>query len=139
MGGVIFVQEQTTGKLNPLLWRAPFLQDLQHNIVSTKNPTGSITNSDLELAGTIVQHNVLVHHIDCRECTIHTLTDNTPVLAWQSKGSTTTTGVPAYLLRLQAIHQRHYCYLTGLAHIKGVIMLWLMICLDFGSFLIKNY
>jgi hypothetical protein len=27
--------------------------------------------------------------------------------------------VPAYLLRLQAIHQRHYRYLPRLAHIKG--------------------
>ena len=119
MGGVIFVEEQSTGKLNPLLWRAPFPQDVQHDIVSTKNPSGSITNSDLELAGTIAQHDVLVHHVDCRERTIHTLTDNTPALAWMTKGSTTTTGVPAYLLRLQAIHQRHYRYLARLAHING--------------------
>jgi hypothetical protein len=119
MGGVIFVQEHTTGTLHPLLWRAPFPPAVQTNIVSTQNPTGSITNSDLELAGTIAQHDVLVHHVDCRERTVHTLTDNTPALAWMTKGSTTTTGVPAYLLRLQAIHQRHFRYLVRLAHIKG--------------------
>jgi hypothetical protein len=119
MGGVIFVQDQSTGNLNPLLWRAPFPHAVQDDLVSTNNPTGSITNSDLELAGTIAQHDILVHHVDCRERTVHTLTDNTPALAWQTKGSTTTTGVPAYLLRLQAIHQRHYRYLARLAHIKG--------------------
>jgi hypothetical protein len=119
MGGVIFAQDRSTGKLSPLLWRAPFPEDVQLDIVSSKNPAGSITNSDLELAGTVAQHDVLVHHVDCRERTIHTLTDNTPALAWQSKGSTTTAGIPAYLLRLQAVHQRHYRYLPRLAHIKG--------------------
>jgi hypothetical protein len=119
MGGVLFVRDATTGTTHPLLWRAPFPLEVQQAIVSSNNPTGSITNSDLELAGTIAQHDVLVHHVDCRERTIHTLTDNTPALAWQTKGSTTTTGVPAYLLRLQAIHQRHYRYLPRLAHIKG--------------------
>jgi hypothetical protein len=119
MGGVIFVPDRRTGQVHPLLWRAPFPTHVQRDIVSSANPAGSITNSDLELAGTIAQHDVLVHHVDCRERTIHTLTDNTPALAWQSKGSTTTTGVPAYLLRLQAIHQRHYRYLPRLAHLKG--------------------
>jgi hypothetical protein len=119
MGGVLFLRDQPTGQLHPLLWRAPFPRAVQQAIVSSNNPTGSLTNSDLELAGTIAQHDVLVHHVDCRERTIHTLTDNTPALAWQQKGSTTTTGVPAYLLRLQALHQRHYRYLPRLAHIKG--------------------
>jgi hypothetical protein len=58
MGGVIFAQDQSTGKLNPLLWRAPFPKDIQLDIVSSKNPAGSITNSDLGLAGTIAQHDV---------------------------------------------------------------------------------
>jgi hypothetical protein len=119
MGGVIFTRARDTQKLHPLLWRAPFPIEIQKDLVSFSNPKGKITNSDLELAGTIGQHDVLVHHIDCRERTIHTLTDNTPALAWQTKGSTTTTGVPAYLLRIQALHQRHFRYLVRLAHIKG--------------------
>jgi hypothetical protein len=118
MGGVIFVPT-AAGLVVPLLWRAPFPLAIQRALVSSSNPSGTITNSDLELAGTIAQHDVLVHHADCRERTIHTLTDNTPALAWQTKGSTTTTGPPAYLLRLQALHQRHYRYLPRLAHIKG--------------------
>jgi hypothetical protein len=95
MGGILFVQDQPMGKLHPFLWRAPFPQAIQHDVVSSNNPTGSITNLDLKLACTITQHDVLVHHIDCCERTIHTLTDNTPALAWQQKGSTTTTGMPA--------------------------------------------
>jgi hypothetical protein len=119
MGGILFIPTRDN-KIIPLLWRAPFPPDIQRALVSSSNPTGTITNSDLELAGTIAQHDVLVHHADCRERTINTLTDNTPALAWQTKGSTTTTGPPAYLLRLQAIHQRHYRYLPRLAHITGV-------------------
>jgi hypothetical protein len=119
MGGVIFTRAKNNNKLHPLLWRTPFPSDIQKDLVSFSNPKGKITNSDLELAGTIGQHDVLVHNIDCRERTIHTLTDNTPALAWQTKGSTTTTGVPAYLLRIQALHQRHFRYLVRLAHIKG--------------------
>mgnify|MGYP002809560502 CR=1 FL=1 len=119
MGGILFAHDHPSGTLHPILWRAPFPPAISHDVVSSANPTGSVTNSDLELAGTIAHHDVLVHSIDCRERTIHTLTDNTPALAWQQKGSTTTTGVPAYLLRLQALHQRHYRYLPRLAHIKG--------------------
>ncbi len=54
--------------------------------MSSANPAGSITNSDLKLAGTIAQHDVLMHHVDCRERTIHTLTDNTPALALPKRG-----------------------------------------------------
>jgi hypothetical protein len=118
MGGVLFIPARD-GTITPLLWRSPFPRVIQQDLVGTANPTGTTTNSDLELAGTIAQHDVLVQHVDCRERTICTLTDNTPALAWQSKGSTTTRGPPAYLLRLQAIHQRHYRYLPRLAHIPG--------------------
>ena len=55
------------------------------------------------------------------EQTIGTLTDNTPALAWQTKGSTTTTGPAAYLLRLQALHQWEHQYFPQLAHIPGPI------------------
>jgi hypothetical protein len=102
MGGVLFGATRA-----PILWRA------------TDNPTGSITNSDLELAGTITHHDVAAHLGNIRHRTIGTLTDNTPALAWQRKGSTTTTGPAAYLLHCQALHQRHHRYQKVLAHIPG--------------------
>lgn len=121
MGGVHFLQDANDPKrILPILWRAPFPAHISRDVVSHRNPHGRITNSDLELAGTIAQHDVLVQEADCRERTIFTLTDNTPALAWQTKGSTTTTGVPAYLLRAQALHQRHHRYLPRLNHIPGL-------------------
>jgi hypothetical protein len=114
MGGVVFDATR-----QPILWRAPFPTDIQSDIVATNNPGGSITNSDLELAGTIAQHDVAAQLGDVRHRTIGTLTDNTPALAWQRKGSTTTTGPAAYLLRCQALHQRHHRYQKTLEHIPG--------------------
>jgi hypothetical protein len=108
MGGVLFIPD-SQGGLRPLLWRDPFLTHVTKVVVSSQNLTSTITSSDLELAGTFAEHDMLVQSTGCHERTIFTLTDNTPVLAWQTKGSTTTTtgGIPAYLLRLQALHQRH--------------------------------
>lgn len=114
MGGVIFQEEAP-----PLLWRCPFPPDIQAQVVSWDNPKGNLTNSDLELAGTIAGLDVVTSQHDVREHTISTLTDNTPALAWQRKGSTTTTGPAAYLLRLRALHQRHYRYVGQFGHIPG--------------------
>jgi hypothetical protein len=94
----------------PIMWQAQFPLDIQHELVSFDNPMGKITNSDLELAGTNAQHDVLVQFADLREQTLHNLHDNTPAVSWQQKGSMTNTKVAAYLLRLQSLHQRFYRY-----------------------------
>lgn len=118
MGGVLFLPTPETD-FQPLLWRSEFPPCIRDQLVSWSNPTGTITNSDLELAGTIAQHDILAQAADIRECSIATFTDNTPAQAWQHKGSTTTTGPAAYLLRLQALHQRHYRYLPLVNYIPG--------------------
>lgn len=121
MGGVFFTPPTpTTPAAQPFLWRSPFPLHIQQDLVSFQNPTGSITNSDLELAGTIAQLDIVCHHQDVREATILTMSDNTPAVAWQGKGSTTTTKAPAYLLRLQALHQRFHRYHPRFSHIPGL-------------------
>jgi len=118
MGGVLFVPDEH-GSIIPLLWRQKFASSVQRQLISFDNPKGTITNSDLELAGSVAQQDVLAQAADIREKTIHTLCDNTPAVYWQRKGSTTTTGPVAYLLRLQSIHQRHYRYAALHDHIPG--------------------
>jgi hypothetical protein len=98
------------GNPSPVLWQCKLPEDITAQLVSYDNPTGSITNSDLELMATIVHKDVLAHAFDVRERTIATGTDNTPALAWQRKGSVSTQGPAAYLLRLQALHQRFHRY-----------------------------
>ena len=105
--------------LSPLVWRETFPPHIQSELVSTANPRGSITNSDLELAGQMAHLDILAQHYDCRERTVSTLTDNISARSWQRKGSTTTLGPAAYILRLQALHQRHHRYLNQSDYIPG--------------------
>jgi hypothetical protein len=110
MGGIILPPPAT--RAPPVVWRLPFPADVQAKLASADNTSGTITNSDLELAATIIQHDVTCQLYDMRERTIHTGTDNRAAEAWQNRKSTTTNSAPAFLLRLQAIHQRHHRYVT---------------------------
>jgi hypothetical protein len=83
----------------PVLWRARFEPDIVKDLVSFNDPSGQVTDSDLELAATIVQHDIAAHHCDVRERTMSGGSDNTPAVAWQGKGSTTTASAPAHLLQ----------------------------------------
>jgi hypothetical protein len=117
MGGVFYLPHGT--HYTPCLWRQPFPEEVQRQVISWSNPHGTITNSDLELAATMAQLDIIAQHAPVSGRTLHTLTDNTPALHWQRKGSTTTTGPAAYLLRLAAILQRHYGYCPQFSHIPG--------------------
>ena len=103
----------------PYVWRTTFPPQVQRALITTTNPSGTITNSDLELAGAIAHAGALAHHWDIRECTIAIFSDNTPAVVWGTKGSTTTTGPAAYLLRTASLHQRCHRYLLQHAYIPG--------------------
>ena len=109
MGGVAFLP-RPDGQFTPIVWREPFPDVVSSRLVSSDNPTGTITNSDLELAGSIAHHDVVAHICETRERTLHTVHDNIAAVSWQRRGSTTTTGPTAYLLRLQSLHQRFHRY-----------------------------
>ena len=114
MGGVFFVPHPDSEVDDPIyesyVWRHPFSTDISDALISPDNPGGTISNSDLELAATIAHHDVIAHEFDVREATISTLHDNTPTVYWNRKGSASTEGPAAYLLRLQALHGRQYRY-----------------------------
>jgi hypothetical protein len=117
--GVDLPRDSGSSPLHPIVWRATFAPDIVADMVSWENPSGSITNSDLELAGSLLHHEAAVQNFDVRERTLLSRTDNTATLFWQRKGSTTTTGAPAYLLRAQALHQRHHRYVPRHDFIPG--------------------
>ena len=96
MGGVHFIPDAESGGVVPILWRHPFPCWVQDRLVSFDNPSGDITNSDLELAGSIAHNDILAQAADVRECTTHNCYDNTAAVFWQRKGSTTTLGPAAY-------------------------------------------
>ena len=122
MGGVAFIPSSNPiddDDVVPILWRKPFPIKIEKKLVSFSNPTGSITNSDLELCGNIAHHNVIAQFADISERTIATLSDNIANVYWLCKGSTTTTGPAAYLLCLQAHHQRFHRYCSLHDYIPG--------------------
>jgi hypothetical protein len=118
MGGVWLSR---TGSAPPLLWRQRFADDIAANVISFDNPAGRVTNSDLELAAYVSALDVLTQHADVRERTVHVLSDNTATVHWAARGSVSTDSVAAYLLRLQALHQRCFRYTATTSHIPGTV------------------
>ncbi len=114
MGGVWFTDDGRA-----LLWREPFSAAIQQALISYDNPTGTLTNSDLELAGTIMHQAVLADHAVVLGETAHTLCDNTPAVAWRDSGSSTTTAAHAYLLRLAALQRKKQRCNHRISHISG--------------------
>jgi hypothetical protein len=102
-----------------VLWRVPFDSTIQDRLVSFANPTGTINNSELELAGSVLHNSVAAHCYDICERTIKSSTDNIVSLYWDRKGSITASSPAAYLLRAQALHQRHHRYLSLKDYLEG--------------------
>jgi hypothetical protein len=121
-GGVHFVWG-TDGTIQAYVWRSTFPLKVTRQLVTTANPTGKINNSDLELAGLVAHHDILSQLANLQDITIHNCYDNTETLFWQRKGSATITGPASYLLRLQAIYQRHDGYAPLHDYIPGEVNL----------------
>jgi hypothetical protein len=65
MGGVYFVP-QLDGTVKTMLWRCPFTSAAQQRLVSYDNPQGDINSSELELAASVAQLDVLAQAFDFR-------------------------------------------------------------------------
>jgi hypothetical protein len=102
-----------------LLWRYKWPTDVASRLITDKNPRGTISISDLELAGGLLHLDVLCQHYAVPERTILSKTDNLATLYWQRKGSTTSGKVPPHLLRLFGIHQRLHRYVPRHDYIPG--------------------
>jgi hypothetical protein len=80
------------------LWCQQFPAAIQERLITLTNPTGTLTSSDLELAAIITGAQLTASHYGGQHPNIAIATDNTPAMAWVSKGSTTSTVAPAFLL-----------------------------------------
>jgi len=118
MGGVWFPPSPVS---LALLWHTPFPAPIQRELVSAQNPSRSISNLDLELAGAIAHQDVLASQANVAETTNALVNDNMAAIHWLRRGSVTTTKAAAYLLRLHALHQRHHRYTTTYDYIPGPI------------------
>ena len=99
MGGVWFPTSLAHGPTHPLIWRSRFAPSIQKDLVSSQNPQGSLTNSDLELLGVATGIVGLAHHRPLSNATLWVGCDNTPAVAWCGKGSTSASNASAFILR----------------------------------------
>jgi hypothetical protein len=76
MGGVYF---DSAG--NAFVWREPFPHAVQRRLVSHENPTGDVTNSDLEHAGLLAQVDLMTDTHDVCYVTIENFSDNTSAVS----------------------------------------------------------
>jgi hypothetical protein len=73
MGGVWL---STTSKSPALLWHSPFDHTITNKLVTTDNPTGTITNSDLEQLALACHPDILTSIMDVCEQTICALSES---------------------------------------------------------------
>ena len=117
-GGVWFAG---TKSLNPIVWRVEWPEDIRNNVVSFGNPNGTITNSDLEMAGMVLHYVVLEHLVDLRHVHVAAWCDNTPTVSWTNKLSSSKSTTAGRLTRALAmrIHANHASPLVSVS-IAGV-------------------
>jgi hypothetical protein len=101
--------------------RRPLYGVKSSDMVSDRNPRGSLSISDLELTAIIAHKEILVHDGDVRERTIWIASNNQAAASWSTKGSSTSVAARAYLLHYNALHQRCHRYLARHHYIPGPV------------------
>jgi hypothetical protein len=81
-----------------VVWRTPFPDMIQNELVTPANPIGRLTNSDLELVALIVGATLASTTSPRPHPEVLIASDNTAAIAWTTKGSTSCNTAPAYLL-----------------------------------------
>jgi hypothetical protein len=71
--------------IRPIVWRIRFSAYITSQVVSTSNPRGSLTNSDLEMAAVLLHYLVLQQMVDLRYARTGVWSDNTPTVAWTKR------------------------------------------------------
>ena len=117
-GGVWFAGEQP---LHPTVWRVPWPPIIQTRLVTFHNPDGTISNSDLEMAGMLLHYLVLEQLAPLRHIHVAAWCDNTPTVSWTNKLSASRSPIAGRLTRALAmrIHVNQASPLTSLS-IAGV-------------------
>ena len=89
-------------------------------MVSWSNPMGGTTNSDLEMAGSVLHHDGFANCFGMQECIVLSRTYNMATMWWQSKGSATSTSALPHLLQTQSLHQQFHRYVPRHDFVRGV-------------------
>jgi hypothetical protein len=96
------------GSASPTVFRLAFPPQIKAQLVSANNPTGKLTNSDFELAALIAGTAMLLQHSPTHLGSVWFGSDNVAAVSWCQRGSTSSTGPNAHLLRwLAKLTQDH--------------------------------
>jgi hypothetical protein len=105
-GGVWFGGKS---QLAPIVWRVQWPNDITTAVVSDTNPTGRLTNSDLEMAGVLLHEAVLEAHLGTAMAgaQIAIGCDNSPAVSWTTRMATRSASPVSYhLIKGFAMRQR---------------------------------
>ena len=97
-------------ELTPLVWRVQWPKDITDDVVSFKTPSGKLTNSDLEMAGVLLQEAVLEAYLGTDLAHVQTAIgcDNSPAVAWTIRMETRSDSSIAFrLLKGLTMRQRN--------------------------------
>ena len=119
MGGVWF--DTLDPNTPPVLWQQRFPEHISADLVTSENPQGKISISDLELTGVIAHKDVLAATREVWERTMWIASDNQAAVAWAAKGSATSVAARSYLLRINALYQRAHGYVSRHHYIPGPV------------------
>jgi hypothetical protein len=121
VGGVWF---GGTKQIIPIVWFYELPQTIRNQFCSASNKTGSLTISDLELTGILLQWLVLKHVVDTstlRDASVSIWYDNLPAVAWMYKFRTITSLVAAQILGALAVRLHTIqAALLSVKHISGI-------------------
>jgi hypothetical protein len=121
VGGVWF---GGTKQFIPIVWFDEWPQTIRNQFCSASNKTGSLTISDLEITGILLQWLVLEHVVDTstlRDASVSIWCDNLPAVAWMYKFRTSTSLVAAQFLRALAVRlHTNRAALLSIEHISGI-------------------
>jgi hypothetical protein len=121
VGGVWF---GGTKQLIPIVWFYEWPQTIRNQLCSASNKTGSLTISDLELTGILLQWLVLEHVVDTstlRDASVSIWCENLPAVAWMYKFHTNTSLMAARILRALAVRlHTNQAALLSIKHISSI-------------------
>jgi hypothetical protein len=120
-GGVWFGGDT---QMEPIVWRIEWPTDITKAVVTDQNPTGTLTNSDLEMAGVLLHEAVLEAHLGpaMKGTQIAIGCDNSPAVAWSTRMASRSTSPIAYRL-LKGLAMRQRCNRSAppaVYHVAGV-------------------
>ena len=94
-----------TDPLNPTVWRVRWTQKIKEKFITTSNPHGTLSISDLEMAGLLIHYMVLESFMQLRHKHIGAYCDNTPTVSWAYKFASKRSIIGGRLLRILALRQ----------------------------------